>query len=290
MLGRGLMLMLTFSLAAASSALADGGKSVPGRCLAVVGSKTITNEPCMIRLQPGGGFAFPTESSISSPPFSVAIDKGAGTATATWTRFDDVANELISTLGPLRRDGGCWIGNRVKLCAWSDEAQMLQNHSAPYTAFRTLLGKEVQGNCHMGVCEWFRFDRATPVAHNDHEVLLRIEGQSWDETSPEDTDPDYKKRHPKEDVDNGPSYYRCSHTRPAFLEDHGPKGWRSVPLSPDSDAGNYTADLQAYLMYAAACEGLNHPIVDPEGSRLGYETGGEEARQPLVPNLEDTLK
>lgn len=292
MIGRAMFTPSIIGLLLAGSALADGGKSVPGRCLATVDGKKVESGPCMIRLEPGGGFAFPMERASDEPAFSVAVDKVVGTATARWIRFDHAASKSVtSTLGPLRQDGACWTGARVRLCAWSGEAEMLRNRNAPYTAFHTLLGKEVQGNCHMGGCEWFRFDQATVVAHDDHEVLLRIEGETWNESNPDlDADPDYKKRHPKEDVGTGPYYYRCSRTRPASLEDHGPKGWRPQAYAPDGDTGGSGASLQVNLMYAAACEGLEHPIVDPEGSRLGYDTPGDEALRPLLPSLEDALR
>jgi hypothetical protein len=268
----------------ASTTVAFGGESVPGRCLAVVAGRTLVQGWCSIARAPGGAFRFWQWGTRGAFEVRPGAD---GLAEALRYSWNDAASVGVS-IGPLKRDGACWVGERTKLCAWSGEAEMLANRNASYTAFHALLGRDVKASCGIVYCSWFRFDRATLLAHDDHETLVRIDGSTWDT----DARPNAKDKG-KLDIRTGPFYYRCSRTRPAVIH-HYRDGWKLQPLAPDGTIGASSPAQLDYAEYAAACDGLDHAVVAAEGVQLGYHTDDAaedfDVNSVAISGLDATLK
>lgn len=86
--------------------------TVSGECLIQVSGRTYRDGLCRIRLYPGGGFQ--KEGAIFA---AVDIDPSSGTATAYWTG-PGPASHAHEPLGAVVRQGGCWVSDSARVCAW----------------------------------------------------------------------------------------------------------------------------------------------------------------------------
>ena len=87
-----------------------------GECVLQVKGVSYLDGPCDISMQKGGDFQVSTIKGRSY--FAYVFPEGDGTATASWNGTIPGANHAHTNLGTLTRQGGCWVNDEAKVCAW----------------------------------------------------------------------------------------------------------------------------------------------------------------------------
>lgn len=90
-----------------------------GDCLLVVHGKTYIDGHCKIDMDKDGSFTVNVGDQLRFPRYFAYLNmNGDGTATGSWNE-DPMATHADSRLGArMKPQGGCWIGDQTKLCAW----------------------------------------------------------------------------------------------------------------------------------------------------------------------------
>ena len=106
-----------FLLGAAVSTMAvTAAEARPAKCLLDVGGTVYIDGPCDFEPDRSGDGSF----MIMAPDamyFAYLNVEAVGIAAGYWNG-EPGANHAHTPLGTLTRDGACWIGEGVKLCAW----------------------------------------------------------------------------------------------------------------------------------------------------------------------------
>jgi hypothetical protein len=137
--------------------------------------------------------------------------------------------------------------------------------------FKALVGKVVEGRCHMDNCSWFSIEAAKPAGQSRRGQLFKITTKRWDSYHPEGN---YKRRAPRHGGEAATSYVFCSKTIPAIIlqDDHG--RWTAARLNPGNSNSIAGATEFINKMYWAACHGkaVNDLYIDGErlAKTLGY--------------------
>ena len=99
---------------AASESLA-----APGECLLRVQERSYLDGPCNIVLEAGGSFTIwrGKPQRRSGYIAAVVLEPGKNIGYASWNGRD-AKGPADQELGTMVRDGGCWVNDNAKVCAW----------------------------------------------------------------------------------------------------------------------------------------------------------------------------
>ena len=86
-------------------------------CYFEVDDEIILQGPCIF--EPLGGGDFLIKSSRTSPDYFAYVYLDGNKADGFWNETLG-ASHAHTTLGQLRRIGGCWINETVRVCAWKN--------------------------------------------------------------------------------------------------------------------------------------------------------------------------
>ena len=102
-----------------------------GRCLLEIDGSRLIDGPCRIELfvadlegrktHPGlktGTFSIETKEGASILYSAFVEVTGANRAAAWWSEKSGQTPGQHDPQGVLTRDGACWVGDRVRICAW----------------------------------------------------------------------------------------------------------------------------------------------------------------------------
>jgi hypothetical protein len=91
----------------------------PGECLLEITGRSYLNGTCNIVLQEGGSFTIGRgdRQHRSRHSAAVVLDPQEGVAYGHWNGRD-AKGPMDQELGALTRQGGCWINDHAKVCAW----------------------------------------------------------------------------------------------------------------------------------------------------------------------------
>ena len=159
------------------------------------------------------------------------------------------------------------------------------------TMSNSIIGRRIQGRCHMDYCGWFSIENRNVAARAPDGVLYKVESRYWESKHPEGS---YDTPAPLKDHGRGDWYAFCSLTRPATLfHDSAANNWVVSTLSPNDQGGIFGYNESAYTEYFAACHDIE--ITDVYGQmiskakRLGYRVGAEAVKQERLSNPMDYL-
>lgn len=159
------------------------------------------------------------------------------------------------------------------------------------TMSNSILGRRIQGRCHMDYCGWFSIEKRSVAARAPDGVLYEVESRYWESKHPEGT---YETPAPLKDSGRGDWYAFCSLTRPATLfHDSAENNWVVSALSPNDQGGIFGYNESAYTEYFAACHDIE--ITDVYGQmiskakRLGYRVDAEAVKQERLSDPKDYL-
>ncbi|WP_181175136.1 lysozyme inhibitor LprI family protein [Mesorhizobium sp. B2-6-1] len=159
------------------------------------------------------------------------------------------------------------------------------------TMSNSIVGRRIQGRCHMDYCGWFSIERRSVAARVPHGVLYKVESRHWETKHPEGT---YDTPAPLKDNGRSDWYAFCSLTRPATIfHDSAENSWVVSTLSPNDPGGIFGYNESAYTEYLAACHDIE--ITDVYGQmaskakRLGYRVDAEAVKQERLADPMDYL-
>ncbi|MES0094590.1 lysozyme inhibitor LprI family protein [Mesorhizobium sp. M0030] len=159
------------------------------------------------------------------------------------------------------------------------------------TMSNSIVGRRIQGRCHMDYCGWFSIEKRSIAARAPDGVLYKVESRYWESKHPEGT---YDTPAPLKENGRGDWYAFCSLTRPATLfHDSTEKNWVVSTLSPSDQGGIFGYNESSYTEYFAACHDIE--ITDVYGQmvskakRLGYRVDAEAVKQERLPDPMDYL-
>ncbi|ACA20528.1 conserved hypothetical protein [Methylobacterium sp. 4-46] len=90
--------------------------TIDGECLIQVNGRTVKDGFCRMIVFPGGSFQ--TGAEQPGEAFAiVSIDGRTGRAEAFWNGVER-ASHAHDPLGNVVRQGGCWVNDRARVCAW----------------------------------------------------------------------------------------------------------------------------------------------------------------------------
>ncbi|MER8567434.1 lysozyme inhibitor LprI family protein [Mesorhizobium sp. M0924] len=159
------------------------------------------------------------------------------------------------------------------------------------TMSNSIVGRRIQGRCHMDYCGWFSIEKRSIAARAPDGVLYKVESRYWESKHPEGT---YDTPAPLKDNGRSDWYAFCSLTRPATLfHDSTENNWVVSTLSPNDQSGIFGYNESAYTEYFAACHDFE--ITDVYGQmiskakRFGYRVGAEAVKQERLSDPIDYL-
>ncbi|RWN11438.1 MAG: DUF1311 domain-containing protein [Mesorhizobium sp.] len=159
------------------------------------------------------------------------------------------------------------------------------------TMSNSIVGRRIQGRCHMDYCGWFSIEKRSVAARAPDGVLYRVESRYWESRHPEGT---YDTPAPLKDNGRSDWYAFCSLTRPATMfHDNDESNWVVSTLSPNDPGGIFGYNESAYTEYFAACHDIE--ISDVYGQmvskakRLGYRIDAEAVKQERLSRPIDYL-
>ena len=89
-----------------------------GTCLIEVGGTTYLDGACDIEMEADGSFSVGVGDESRAKYFAyVDLAPGAGGAAGYWNGPDGESHAHYE-LGPLSRQGGCWVNDAARVCAW----------------------------------------------------------------------------------------------------------------------------------------------------------------------------
>ena len=94
----------------------------PAVCVLEVGGQSYIDGPCSFELLSRGDGSFKIMDNAADY-FAYVYIEGDGVATAHWNEIAGV-NRAHTPLGTLQRDGACWVGDAVRVCANSVEQNL----------------------------------------------------------------------------------------------------------------------------------------------------------------------
>lgn len=89
--------------------------ALPGECLLQVNGRTVADGFCHVIFFSGGSFQI--VGRPGEPSAVVNIDGSSGRAEAYWNGEERAAH-AHEPLGTVVRQGGCWINDHARACAW----------------------------------------------------------------------------------------------------------------------------------------------------------------------------
>ncbi|BCG79909.1 lysozyme inhibitor LprI family protein [Mesorhizobium sp. 113-3-3] len=160
------------------------------------------------------------------------------------------------------------------------------------TMSNSIVGRRIQGRCHMDYCGWFSIEERSIAARAPDGVLYRVESRYWESKHPEGT---YDTPAPLKDNGRGDWYVFCSLTRPAmmFHDSSTENNWVVSTLSPNDQGGIFGYNESSYTEYFAACHDIEitdvYGQISPKVKGLGYRVDAEAVKQERLSNPKDYL-
>lgn len=149
--------------------------------------------------------------------------------------------------------------------------------SAQFAA--ALLRHLILGDCQMEQCFWFSIEKKDLVDRNSDGELYELMVKHWQSTHPSGT---YDKQAPRRGGEEGVEYVFCSKQYPGTAFPANGKVYAHL-LSPERPGGIYGYNESSYVMYFAACHGIELKELQtamPSIARgLGYNTSASRVRQ-----------
>lgn len=113
---RRLLWLVLAGLVPLSHAPAIADDTIPGECLIAVKGRTYRDGPCRISLQTDGSFQ--AGGGRRGEYFAtVDVDTASGGGRANWNG-PSAEGHAHDPLGPVVRQGGCWVNDKARVCAW----------------------------------------------------------------------------------------------------------------------------------------------------------------------------
>jgi len=133
-----------------------------------------------------------------------------------------------------------------------------------------------RGRCHMDVCSWYSIVSKEVVASDAAATLFKVTTKTWTSTHPRGA---YDKKAPRVAGEDVSGYYKCSTTKPAYVESQDGK-WTATFLDLRNPPGFEEAVAMEYFV---VCHGFDADKPKSDFDVIGGKFGYRKLQEALAP-------